>query len=331
MIDSDNTQIVAASPAQAAHWIVVEENANPSSDYFVLPFLHAQGHSVERRGFAELPEPGALRGAQVLFVRYIPNAWRRLITASRYEIAGVHLFMDDDLFSWSSFARMPLRYQWKLLRLSWRHQSWLRAMGAKLLVSTPYLQQRYSEWQPQLLAPQVPAALLPLLEREDVDFSDSAPITVFYHGSASHGADLKWLRSVIERVLAADERIVFEVIGNSSVNRLFKGLPRVQVLHPMKWDSYQSLLRRPGRSIGLAPLLNSPFNRARAHTKFLDITLAGAVGIYAAGPVYGEVVRHRENGLLLPMDQGTWADAILQLAADRSVRKQMLNEARTCL
>lgn len=329
--------IVAASPASTktaiceSRWIVVEENANPSSDYFVLPFLRAQGHSVERHAFAELPEPGALRGAQVLFVRYIPPVWRRLITASRDEIAGVHLFMDDDLFSWSSFARMPLRYQWKLLRLSWRHQRWLRTMGAKLLVSTPYLQRRYADWQPQLLAPQVPAALAPLMQRTDVEFSESGPITVFYHGSASHGADLEWLRPVIERVLAADERIVFEVIGSSRVNRLFRGLPRVHVLHPMKWGAYQSLLRRPGRAIGLAPLLDSPFNRARAHTKFLDITLAGAVGIYAAGPVYGEVVRHRENGLLLPMDQRAWADAILQLAADQSVRKQMSSEARACL
>ena len=310
---------------------MVEESANPSSDYFVLPYLQAQGFVVERRQFPDLPEPSQLRGVEILFVRYVPTGWRRLVASCRGEIAGVHLFMDDDLFSWPSFARMPLRYQWKLLSLSWRHRSWLRSMGARLLVSTPYLQQRYAEWQPQLLAPRVPAALLPLLEREDAEPSESAPITVFYHGSASHGADLKWLRPVIERILAADERIVFEVIGNSSVNRLFRGLPRVQVLHPMKWDSYQSLLRRPGRTIGLAPLLDSPFNRARAHTKFLDITLAGAVGIYAAGSVYGGVVRHRENGLLLPMDQGAWADAILQLAADQSVRRQMLSEARACL
>lgn len=310
---------------------MVEESANPSSDYFVLPFLQAQGHQTERRRFADIPTSDQLRGAHVLFVRYIPSAWRRLIAANRDKVAGLHFFMDDDLFSWPAFARMPLRYQWKLLRLSWRHQSWLRAMGAKLLVSTPYLQQRYSEWQPQLLAPQVPAALLPLMARAENVSSESAPITVFYHGSASHGADLKWLRPVIEKVLAADERMVFEVIGNAAVNRLFRGLPRVHVLHPMKWPAYQALIRRPGRSIGLAPLLDSPFNRARAHTKFLDITMAGAVGIYAAGPVYGEVVRHRENGLLLPMDQNAWVDGILQLAADESRRGEMLSEARACL
>ncbi len=337
LIESDNALIVAASPTSATcaksegHWMVVEENANPSSDYFVLPYLHAQGHTVERHRFADVPEPGTLRGAHILFVRYIPPAWRRLIASNRDKLAGVHFFMDDDLFSWSSFSRMPLRYQWKLLRLSWRHQGWLRDMDAKLLVSTPYLQARYAQWQPQLLAPQVPAALAPLAQRTDFQGEGSGSVTLFYHGSASHGADLKWLRPVIARVLAADARIVFEVIGNARVNRLFRGLPRVHVVHPMKWDAYQSLLQQPGRTIGLAPLLDSPFNRARSHTKFLDITLAGAVGIYAAGTVYGGVVRHKENGLLLPMEQDAWVDGILQLAENAPMRARMLSEARGCL
>ncbi|WP_227718283.1 glycosyltransferase family 1 protein [Microbulbifer sp. Q7] len=311
--------------------IVVEEGANPSSDYFVLPFLIEAGADVVRFTFAQLPSADLLDGATVTFVRYVPRNWRLLIERHCGVIRQLNFFMDDDLFSWPAFARMPLRYQWKLLRLSWRHRSWLRSVDAQLLVSTPYLQARYAQWQPQLLAPQVPAALVPLLEREDVQSAESAPITLFYHGSASHGADLQWLRPVIERVLEANERIVFEVIGDRRVNRLFKGLPRVHVLHPMKWGTYQSLLQRPGRAIGLAPLLDSPFNRARAHTKFLDVTLAGAVGIYAAGPVYGAVVRHRENGLLLPMEQSVWVESILQLAADAPLRAQMLSEARACL
>ncbi|MBY6190516.1 glycosyltransferase family 1 protein [Microbulbifer agarilyticus] len=315
----------------SSRYIVVEEVANPSSDYFVLPYLQAQGATVERYRFSELPDPARLHGANVLFVRYIPAVWRELIATHHNRLAGVWLFMDDDLFSWRSFAGMPLRYQWKLWRLSRRHRSWLRAIDAKLAVSTPYLQARYASWNPHLLTPEVPAALTPLLKRGDSPVEKSEQVTLFYHGSASHGADIKWLQPVIAEVLSADKRIVFEVIGNGSVNRLFRGLPRVHVLHPMKWPAYQSLLHRPGRTIGLAPLLDSRFNRARAHTKFLDITLAGAVGIYAEGEVYGKVVCHQKNGLLLPMDQNRWVESILQLAADEPTRAQMLGEARQCL
>ena len=87
----------------------------------------------------------------------------------------------------------------------------------------------------------------------------------------------------------------------------------MQVLHPMRWPAYQAQLGRPGRSIGLAPLLDTRFNRARSHTKYYDITQAGAAGIYAEGPVYERIVQHEENGLLLPMQPDKWVQAIVDL------------------
>jgi len=301
-------------------YFVVEEGENPSTDYFIVPFLREQGASLVRCAFSEMPPPEQLDGATLVFVRYLPAKWKRLVDQCRGGIAAVYFFMDDDLFDWAAFVNMPILYQLKILRLSWSRQKWLKSAGARLLVSTPYLQQKYAGWQPQLLPPQPP------LERER-----SPMLTLFYHGSASHGADLRWLRPVIAEVLARNERLVFEVIGDVSVNRLFKGLPRVHVLHPMKWPSYQALLRRSGRAIGLAPLLDSPFNRARSHTKLFDITLAGAVGIYAQGPVYGGTVEHERNGLLLPMDKQAWVDGILRLAGDQALRHRLLEGARACL
>lgn len=297
---------------------VVEEGENPSTDYFVMPFLREQGIAAARHDFSKLPPVEQLDGATLVFVRYIPAAWRALVERCRDRVAAVYFFMDDDLFDWRAFSNMPLRYQFKILRYSRSRRNWLKSVGAQLLVSTPYLQRKYAQWQPQLLAPQ------PLQQKP-------SPLTVFYHGSASHGADLRWLRPVVEEVLARDKNLAFEVIGDQSVNRLFKGLPRVHVLHPMKWGSYQALIRRPGRTIGLAPLLDSGFNRARAHTKFFDITLAGAVGVFAHGDVYGGIVRHEHNGLLVPMDQNTWVEAILRLAQDEALRGRLLEGARACL
>lgn len=297
---------------------VVEEGENPSTDYFVMPFLREQGVACARHSFADLPPAAQLDGASVVFVRYVPAAWRALVERCRDRVATICFFMDDDLFDWRATANMPLRYQWKIFRYSRRHRQWLRSLGARLLVSTPYLRDKYADWRPRLLPPQPPEP-------------GESPITLFYHGSASHGADLRWLRPVIAEVLARDERLAFEVIGNASVRRLFKGLPRVQVLHPMKWDSYRALIRRPGRNIGLAPLLDNRFNRARSHTKFFDITQAGAVGVYALGDVYGGIIRHEQNGLLLPMDRTSWVEEILRLAGDESLRSRLLEGARGCL
>ena len=98
----------------------------------------------------------------------------------------------------------------------------------------------------------------------------------------------------------------------------------------MSWPAYKTFIQRPGRTIGLAPLLDTPFNAARAPTKFFDITAAGAVGIYADSPVYRRLVEHGKNGLLLPMDSpGGWVEAVLEhdLANDEA---KMSVEQHSC-
>nr|WP_245635126.1 glycosyltransferase family 1 protein [Marinobacterium profundum] len=234
-------------------------------------------------------------------------------------VGEVVVFIDDDLFDFNAAKGMSLRYRWKLFNLTWRHQGWLKKMGAQLWVSTPYLAQKYADWQPILLEPKAPAR-------------QAKPVkTLFYHGSASHYDEIEWLYPVVAEVLERAPWLAFEIIGNQKVRKLFANLPRVHVLHSMKWSAYQALLRRPGRTVGLAPLLDSPFNRARSHTKFFDITQAGAVGIYAPGAIYERIVRHGDNGLLVPMEKDAWVDAIMQLAGDEDYRTQLLQAARNSL
>ena len=280
---------------------VVEERPNPSTDFFIRPWLVTQGLEAEFRGFDNAPSAAELESAVVIFVRYVPPAWKKAISACRARMQAVFFFMDDELFEWSFSSAMPLRYQVKLYRYAVRHRQWLQSIGAKLLVSTPYLVEKYSQWQPELLDPR------PLV------LNSKGATVLFYHGSASHRGELEWLFPVVEEVLRLNRDLVFEVIGDQTVNRQFSGLPRVQVIHPMRWPTYQSLLNRPGRSIGLAPLLDTFFNQARSHTKYYDITQAGAAGIYAEGPIYGGIVQHGKNGLLLPMQPDKWVQAIIDL------------------
>ncbi|MFA0813006.1 glycosyltransferase family 1 protein [Microbulbifer epialgicus] len=302
-----------------SRWLIVEEGPNPSTDYFILPFLTDMRVSVERVNFHELANEERLQDSNLIFVRYLPFKWQSLLNKNLEKISGIYFFIDDDLFDWQAFSSMPFRYQAKIFRYSWLRQRWLKSVGAQLWVSTHYLQNKYVKWAPKLIKPK------PLID------STESCLTVFYHGSASHQEDIQWLRPVIQEVLKHNPRLTFEVIGNASINRLFGSMPRVQVLHPMNWPNYLSMLQKPGRTIGLAPLLDLPFNRARSHTKFFDITQAGAVGIYAAGDIYEKVVYHRKNGLLLAMDPALWVDGILSLAEDDALRESLLAEAKKCL
>jgi len=305
-----------ASPLPGKTYIV-EEGVNPSTDYFVLPQLLSTRDEIIRCTWHDLPKASDLSQATVIFIRYVPKLWQNLITQSRTQLNRLIYFMDDDLFDFEASQGLSLSYRYKLLRHATLKKKWLHTMQAELWVSSDWLFKKYAALAPNLLLPQ-PIA------------SQNESLRVFYHGSASHYNEIVWLYPVIKVVLERDPKICFELIGNSEVNRLYRGLPRVTVVHPMKWLSYQSFITAPGRHVGLAPLLNSAFNQARSYTKFFDITRANAVGIYAElGPIKN-ILTHRHQGLLVQMTHSAWIDAILQLSHQDTFRQQMLLQAK-CL
>lgn len=295
-------------------WLLVEQGANPSSDFFVKPFL--AGQVVKAYQLSSSPPKPFVSESNLVFVRYLTAGWQRWVEENRGKLGRLAFFMDDDLFDWRSHVGLPLRYRWKLFQLACRHKAWLLSQGFELWVSSPWLADKYSSWHPQLLRPQSP--YLAGLQQK----------TFFYHGSASHLQEIRWLLPVVEEVLHRDTAFSFELIGNPEVRGLFSHLSRVHVLQPMSWVAYKALISRPGRTVGLAPLLPSNFNLARAPTKFFDITQAGAVGIYANHPVYQSLVKDRFNGLVLPMDTDLWINAVLSLGCDEGTRRYFLENAR---
>ncbi|MGH8640787.1 MAG: hypothetical protein ACRET6_03690 [Burkholderiales bacterium] len=297
---------------------LVEEQDNPSTDCFVLPAVSARGHRVVRCRFADLPAADDLTGAMVVFVRYVPPAWARLVAAIRPRLRGLVFFMDDDVLDVRASAGMPWHYRWKLARLAAVRLWWLRRHGAELWVSTSYLQNKYATWQPRLVLPS-PSS------------NATGPRRVFYHGTASHEAEKRWLRPVAEEALRRDERLVFEIVGGPALDSLYRGLPRVNVMHQMKWPAYQAFLSMPGRLVGLAPLMNGPFNRARSYTKFFDITRCGAVGVYSPNSACADVVSHGVEGLVVALDQEAWVEAILNLVRDEPIRQNLLRNAEARL
>lgn len=293
---------------------IIEERANPSTDFFVLPVVAAGRHHVTRCSFADLPAAADLTDAVVIFVRYIPPAWARLVAAQRSKLRAVIFFMDDDVLDLDASIGMPWRYHFKLARLAAWRLRWLRRQKVQLWVSTPYLQQKYADWRPKLVLPS------PVATPADV-------CRVFYHGSASHDADIRWLHPVVEAAMQRDERIAFEIIGGQDIYRLYKGLPRVTVVHPMKWTAYQTFLVLQERHIGLNPLQDLPFNRARSYTKFFDITRCKAVGIYSPDTACANIISHGQDGLIVELDQEAWVTAILNLARNPSLRQTLWHNA----
>jgi hypothetical protein len=293
---------------------LIEEQLNPSTDFFVLPAILTRSNRVIRCSFADLPADTDLAGAVLVFVRYVPSTWVKRVERMRTHLRKLIFFMDDDLLDLDATVGMPWRYRLKLARLATRRRGWLQRQKAELWVSTPYLQQKYAQWPAQLVLPS-PVTGLTGIRR------------IFYHGTASHGVEIRWLRSVIEEAMHRDKNIVFEIVGGQDVYRLYRDLPRVTIVHPMKWPNYQAFLAQQGRHIGLNPIHDRPFNQARSYTKFFDITRCGAVGIYSPANACADLVSHGQDGWVVELEQEAWVVAILSLAQNESLRQTLLMNA----
>ena len=294
---------------------VVEEQFNPSSDFFVIPALENLGFTITRLNFAQRPSRAELVGAVLVLVRYVPPAWVKLIEATRPLLRELVFFMDDDVLDRKAARDQPWRYQLKLRRLAASRKRWLHRQKARLWVSTPYLQQKYAHWQPKLILPSAVPAQINLRR-------------LFYHGSASHQQDIRWLQPIVAEALKQDERLVFEIIGGHEVAKLYKQLPRTSIVQPLKWPAYQAMTSLQNYHIGLNPLHDAPFNRARSHTKFFDITRFGAVGIYSPASACAEVIGNDEAGLVVELDADAWVEAILRLTNDEILRLKLLTNAQ---
>lgn len=297
---------------------MLHEKPNPTTEFYLEPLLQAKTADYRVCSLTESP-PVITDNSQknsLVIVRYMNSKWRKWIDANCDKIGNIIYFMDDDVFDPGSHKHLPLDYQFKLFRLAYRFRSWI-LKNTELWVSTDFLQKKYFQYHPKIIQPAFPYN------------SQNKSKCIFYHGSsATHNDEMRWLHSIIKEVLSKDPNVFFEIIGGPLMRLKYANLPRVNVISPLGWQDYKTFLSLPGRMIGLAPLMDNPFNAARSHVKFYDITHAGAVGIYADHPAYQSVIIDNENGILLPMDKKMWADAILELANDEKRCQRLLARAR---
>ena len=299
--------------------MVIEHGRLPSTDYFLPHYVRRFDVPVRIiDGKKHVPDKAFFKsGTLVVCVRYIELRWARMIESSRMSLSGVVYFMDDDILDYRALQGLPFRYQWKIFRLSLLRRRWLRNMRAEVWVSSPWLVNKYRDWNPVLVSP-VP--LQPLVQEPQT-------VRIFYHGTASHNREILWLEPIIRKVQSQCEHTSYETFGDKSVNRIYSKIPRVAVLHPMGWHNYISHCCSTEYHVGLAPLLSGRFNAGRSHTKFIDITRCRAAGIYSNREPFSLIVRQGVDGILVNDDPDAWVAAIIGLANDPVMRERIASAA----
>ncbi|USE36337.1 hypothetical protein [Endozoicomonas sp. SCSIO W0465] len=251
----------------------------------------------------------------VILSRDVPIEWLQRIMAIAARLSGVVWFMDDDIPGAVQDKTLPPAYRKRLS--GWYNKAYplLRTLCDKVWVSTPYLAQKYGLPESAVLSPVEPECPVP-----------SPLIRCFYHGSSSHTQEWGFVREVVKLVQARNPHTWFELIGDHGLYRQFRGIPRISILHPMPWPDYLAMTSSRTMDIGLAPLMVTPFNLARSHTKFLDITRQKAVGIYSERFSHAQAIEEAGAGIALPDDPELWVTGIEALL--KKNRGVMLNRAQ---
>lgn len=299
--------------------LILHEGNSPTLAYFETAIRNRfPGARCQLVDTLTSPSIEVDKGAAIVVIRFISTQWQREIARNIDDLSQVVYFMDDDLFDPSALRALPKAYRTKIIRRSAAQHRWITSHCDTIWVSTSYLADKYAHLNPDV----VPAQPTPLL------LTAKQPVKIAYHGSSSHQAEKYWLREVVEGVLARCPQASFEIFGEHEIYKLYRDLPRVTVLHPMSWQNYLEYTRHHRIDIGLAPLLESEFNRARGPVKFYDFVRMGAVGVYSNCAPYSGFVEQNINGVLLNSDPQKWVETLSMLVNSRQKRQVLADNAR---
>ncbi|MDL2191268.1 glycosyltransferase [Cobetia sp. LC6] len=320
-----------ASPLAGVRWIVLSDGARPTEDIYFLesaaPALRQHGAFVERFDTRRyhLPTRWALRrlsGANLLIVRSLGERWVHLLERHRERFGRIVYLIDDDLGAVTRTDGLPAAYVTRLTGLAERQPA-LLALADEVVACCDSLMAQLGREHANvsLLTPPMLAAAMKPADFTQPDW------TIGYHGTRAHRDDIAHLAPALTSVMESHPRVRLEVMMGRHVPDALAGIDRLEAPEALPWKAFQYYQATRRIQIGLAPLLETPFNRGKSWIKFLDISAMGGVGIYSRRAPYTEIVEHGVDGLLVEDDPADWQVALERLLGDRKATEAMAERA----
>lgn len=239
----------------------------------------------------------------VIVFRTLPRDWVNHLYEIRSSVAQIIYVFDDDLKAACETPELPEKYRSRISLFASDHMPLLLELADNIIVSTEYLSEKYMEFRPEIIHP------ITIIKERGTSHYSSSNLSIFYHATSSHREDLSFISAAIERALHKGNTVFESMMGKATPVSLAKN-DKTKTRLVRSWRAFRIFQRFAKRHIGLAPLLDTPYNRGKSHIKFLDIAAVGAVGIYSDRPPYSNIVQHGVNGLLASDNIDDWYEQI---------------------
>ncbi len=216
--------------------------------------------------------------------------------------------MDDDLLCVDRENTVPYRIFAPLVEATRRNVE----QADIVTVPNEALAERYRHINPNV-------AVLPICIPDDLPGMlwpiHNGPLTVGWAGSMHKGQD--WAPDDVAGKLAQFARLQpdvwFHMMGCDYTRNLLRGRCRFTPFTLDPLDYYRAL----DFDIGIAPLMDSPFNAGKSHTKLIEYGARGIPTIASAIGQNVEWIDHGVNGFLV-RDPGEWVPYLLALTDDET-------------
>ncbi len=302
--------------------VLLHQGAGSTIDHFLrgpLERLEARLLEIDSAlGPTDRDRAALLACRAVVVVRYLPRPWLRALGQARAGGVTLIYLMDDDLLDPALLAELPAAYRRRVRRRITLQRGRVPALFDRLWVTSAALAEKYAPLGAERLALRPDPSLL----------AERPRLQLAYLGTSVHEREFAWLRELLGVLQQRQPHTHVDVFGDLSVNRQFRDLPRLRILHPMAWNNYLAETGFGRVDLLLTPLLESPMNAARAPVKFIDAARCGAAGLYSDRPPYRGFIRDGVDGLLLGDGQGDWLAAIERLIQDPGARRRLAEAGR---
>ncbi len=156
--------------------------------------------------------------------------------------------------------------------------------------------------------------------------------TIGYMGTVGHAEDLASIVPAIIQVMTELPNTQFATFGSIKMpDLLLEKFPERCIVTKSK-GSYEEFLNHfkdMHWSCGLAPLVNTRFNRCKANTKFVEYSIAGIPVVASASPVYNAIIGD-SNGRLANSNK-EWAESIIEMLLHEASAEQYVRNAQRYL
>lgn len=177
-------------------------------------------------------------------------------------------------------------------------------------------------------------------------------VNIGWVGGATHTKDLETIKDVIFEVLGRNKNVVFKCVhgcpeffkhkpdcswldsndpryDKSRVCPRCGGIDRLEWTHDFKpVEKYPKWVSSQKFDIGIAPLEDNNFNRAKSNLRWLEYSAMGIPTVASNVGHFKEVLKHGENGFLAET-KDEWIQAIESLIKGPQLRASVGKAART--